>query len=99
MIKQGVNYLSVGVKVGEMRGNSFVPDHYLFSSFGRFFNQKLNLKLTDERVEKYLKGEEISTSLREGYGALLIENCPLGGFKITKNGFKNHYPKGLRRLK
>ena len=99
MIKQGVNYLSVGVKVGEMRGNSFVPDHFLFSAFGKFFNQKLNLKVSDERVEKYVKGEEISTSLREGYGALLIENCPLGGFKITKNGFKNRYPKGLRRLK
>ena len=99
MIKQGVNYLSLGVRTGETKGKTFVPNHYLFSAFGELFKRVVNLKLDDERVEKYLKGEEIEVKIGEGYGAVLIENCALGGFKISNNKFKNHYPKGLRNFK
>ena len=33
------------------------------------------------------------------YGAVFIENCAVGGYKISKCKFKNLYPKGLRNFK
>ena len=99
LIKKDVNYVSVGVKLGEDLKDRFEPDHYIFSAFGEYFKLKLNLKLNDDRVLKYLKGETFETDLSDGYGAIFVEGCSLGGFKISKEKFKNHYPKGLRNLK
>ena len=76
-----------------------MPNHYLFSAFGEHFKNVINLKLGDKRIDKYLKGEEIDVNLPEGFGSVLIENCALGGFKMSNNKFKNHYPKGLRNYK
>ena len=51
----------------------------------------------------YLKGLEINVADREkfadkadGWAAVLVDNCPLGGGKISGGVCKNHYPKGLR---
>ena len=55
-------------------------------------NLKLNLRLTDNRVAKYLKGETLDVDFDDGYGAVLVENCALGGFKISKEKF-NQYTK------
>lgn len=99
LVKKNIRYVSIGVKLGEEIKNRFEPDHYLFSAFGKFFKTKLNLNLKDERVLKYLKGETFDVDLCDGYGSVLVENCALGGFKISKGKFKNHYPKGLRNLK
>lgn len=99
LIKKDVNYVSIGVKLGEDVNGRFEPNHYLFSAFGGEMNLKLNLRLTDNRVAKYLKGETLDVDFDDGYGAVLVENCALGGFKISKEKFKNHYPKGLRNYK
>jgi len=99
LVKKDINYVSVGVRLGEDVNGRFEPDHYLFSAFGNFMKLTLNLKLTDERLNKYLKGETFDVDFCDGYGAVLVEDCALGGFKISKEKFKNHYPKGLRNNK
>lgn len=99
LIKRGVNYLNPGVRIGKMEKNRFVPHHQLFSAFGNLFARQLNLSLKDERVGKYLIGDQISTPFLDGFGVVKVEGCALGGFKISVGEFKNYYPKGLRNLK
>ena len=99
MVKKGVNYVSVGVRLGEVQSNRFEPHHNFFTAFGKEFKLNLTFSHTDKSVAKYLKGETLDCSLKDGYGAVLVEGCALGGFKMSKEKFKNFYPKGLRNFK
>ena len=66
---------------------------FLFSfKFNRSF------EYNDPNVLKYLRGETIDVSGDEGYGAIIVSGCPLGGYKISNGKFKNLYPKGLRNF-
>lgn len=96
LIKAKVNYVCAGVKLGETKDNRFIPSHFLFSAFGDNFNLKINLDYKNLDVAKFLHGETFNVDLLDGYGALMVNGCSLGGFKISQNKFKNHYPKGLR---
>ncbi len=94
---------AAGVCVGEIVGKRFVPHHQLFSAFGGDFKRKVLLKQGDSETLDYIKGMEIPVSDKEeyekqadGWAAVLIDNCPLGGGKISGGVCKNHYPKGLR---
>ena len=98
MIKKRINYVSIGVRLGYVNGNRFEPHHNLFTAFGREFKLQLCLDFNDERVKKYLRGETLDVDFPDGFGAILVNNCPLGGFKISKGKFKNFYPKGLRNF-
>lgn len=99
MIKKDVNYVSIGVRLGEIKNGRFEPHHYLFTAFGTRFKCIMNLDYFDARVAKYLKGETFDVDLPDGYGALLLNDCPVGGFKVSNGMLKNYYPKGLRNFK
>lgn len=99
MIKKNINYMSIGVRIGEIKNKRFEPHHNFFSAYGCEFFHKINFDFNDEKVKKYLKGETFEIGLQDGFGAFLIENCPAGGFKVSKGQFKNYYPKGLRNFK
>ena len=89
--------LSVGVTLGTIEKNRFIPHHQFFTTFGKQIKNQLNLEKEDIRVKQYLTGYEIENeNVTDGWGALLIEGCPTGGFKASKGKLKNHYPKGLR---
>lgn len=96
VIKQNVNYISLGVRVATVKNKIVVPHHYLFSAFGKNFNKTLNLDFSSPMATKYLHGDTLLDQPQDGYGAILINNCPLGGYKISASKFKNLYPKGLR---
>lgn len=98
LVKKHINYASIGVRLGKVENNRFEPHHNLFTAFGKNFNNNLNLNLNGEKVSKYLRGETFDVDLPDGFGALLIEGCAVGGFKISKGKFKNYYPKGLRNF-
>ena len=86
-----------GVMVGEIRGNMLVPSHQFFSCYGHFFKSREMILKGDERIEKYLRGEEIEGSLAtRGWCAILYEGVTVGGGKCSDGKIKNHYPKGLR---
>ncbi len=86
-----------GVVIGEIQKNILKPHHQLFSAYGHLMKNRLNLKKGDERIAKYLRGEEIECEASlSGYTAVMYEGVPLGGGKASSGRLKNHYPKGLR---
>lgn len=99
LVKKGVNYVSIGVKIGIMNNKRFEPFHNLFTALGKEFLIKLDCDFNSDLTKKYLKGETFEVDLPDGYGAFLINGCPSGGFKISRGQFKNYYPKGLRNFK
>ncbi len=97
-IKKRVNYVSIGVRIGQVLGNRFEPHHNLFTAYSKECKIKICADFKDKNVEKYLRGETLDVELEDGYGVILVNNCALGGFKISKGKFKNFYPKGLRNF-
>ncbi len=97
---QGTHALRAGVFVGNIKKNYFEPAHSLFTSADiKNIRRVLNLKLTDPRVNRFLKGEEIPVDNDvKGYTAVSIESIPLGFGKVSGGQLKNKYPKGLRIL-
>lgn len=88
---------SSGVVVGEFRKGILTPHHHFFSAYGKSFKRKLELWGDDERVCKYLRGEEIDNcELANGWCVVTYRGAPLGGGKVVGDKIKNHYPKGLR---
>ncbi len=86
-------YMS-GVLVGEVKGSNLFPSHHFFSAYGKLF--KNQVELSEEKVIKYLRGEETDSDAPSGWCTVLYKNAPLGGGKISGGKIKNHYPKGLR---
>lgn len=98
-VRKNVNYVSLGVRVGENLNNRFAPYHFIFSALGKDFKHIINCEIGNINTAKYLKGETLECNIDNGYGCFMIENIPLGGFKISNEKFKNLYPKGLRNFK
>ena len=95
-IPRGSVFMS-GVLLGEIKGTTLVPHHQFFSAYGNLFKNKVALTRLDERIEKYLAGEEIDADANvKGWCAVFFEGAPLGGGKASGGKIKNHYPKGLR---
>ncbi len=88
-----------GVTIGELKKNYIQPHHQFFMALGKSFKRKIELRSDDERVKKYLHGEEITADCENGWAVVTVEGCSLGGVKVVNGICKNHYPKGLRSLK
>lgn len=91
--------LLCGVAAGEVIKGRFQPHHHLFSAFGKDFLRKILISSKSEQAEKYLRGETPATDCQNGFCAVLIDGCPVGGAKSVDGVAKNHYPKGLRLAK
>ncbi len=85
-----------GVTIGEIRKNYVVPHHQFFMALGKDFKRKINLTKDSAEIKKYLHGEEFETSCSNGWAAVLVDGCTVGGVKVSNGRAKNHYPKGLR---
>ncbi len=97
---KGVQIFRSGIFAGTVRNNRFVPEHALFNNVLFSARNMLDLKLSDERVLRFLHGEEIACDGGlSGYTKVLAEGIPLGFGKASYGTLKNHYPKGLRILK
>ncbi len=95
---RGLGVIRAGVLLGEIKKNYFEPSHALYMAADtNNLRQVLNLSLQDDRVEKFLRGEEISApECEKGYNAVVIEGVTLGFGKVSGGRLKNKYPKGLR---
>ena len=89
---------SSGVLLGSVEKGILFPSHHFFKVFGKLFLRQEILKEGDERVGRYLRGEEIEAKdfSEGGWCAVLYEGAVLGGGKASQGKIKNHYPKGLR---
>ena len=88
------------VALGRAQNGRFEPAPHLFMAFGPGCENREELTLDDERVEAWLRGEEIEArTAQNGWCAVLVDGLPLGGGKVSGGRVKNHYPKALRNLK
>lgn len=94
-VKDGTAF-SCGITIGELKKNYIQPHHQFFMALGDSFKRKIDLTLHDERLKKYLHGEEISAQCENGWAVVTVNGCSLGGVKVVNGVAKNHYPKGLR---
>ncbi len=87
-----------GVLLGEIKKSVFHPHHHLFSAYGHLMKRKIDLEEGDERIRKYLRGEEIDArgATSPGFCSVCYKGVALGGGKCVGDKIKNHYPKGLR---
>ncbi|MCR5634998.1 MAG: hypothetical protein K6F90_06760 [Lachnospiraceae bacterium] len=85
------------VIAGTFDKNRFTPHHHLYKAFGQMFTNIYNP--SDDDIYKYLRGEELRRDVPNGYGVILYNGAPAGGYKASNGRLKNHYPKGLRNLK
>lgn len=97
---KNLSVLRSGVLAGEYNGKRFEPSHALFSAFGKYAKNIIDLSLTSDNLSRFLRGEEIECeACYSGYTAVLVEGIPLSFGKASNGRLKNHYPKGLRILK
>ena len=87
---------SLGVTIGENRGKYIQPHHQFFMAMGSRFKRKIDLSPDGETLRQYLHGEEIEADCENGWAAVTVCGCTVGGAKVVNGRAKNHYPKGLR---
>ena len=90
---------SCGVTVGEVRKNYIQPHHQFFMAMGTQFKRRIELAPDSPELERYLHGEEIPADCENGWAVITTAGCTVGGAKVSGGRAKNHYPKGLRKLK
>lgn len=90
--------IKMGVEVLENLGKRYEPLHNAFTACDKDSAKNvLNLDINDEKLYKFLHGEEISAdpSLK-GYTLVCVNDIPLSFGKCSGGNLKNKYPKGLR---
>ena len=88
-----------GVLAGVCKNNRFIPEHSLYNNTVFVSKRHIDLAVGDERLYKFLHGEEISCDGDlKGYTQVRCEGIPLGFGKASSGVLKNHYPKGIRTL-
>ena len=97
-LDKGVAF-SCGVTIGEIRKNYIQPHHQFFMAMGKQFKRRIELAPDSPDLERYLHGEEISVECENGWAVITTHGCSVGGVKVVGGRAKNHYPKGLRKLK
>ena len=95
---KGLQVLRVGVRLGEVKNGRFEPNHSLaVCAKKEEVRIAVDLQESDERVEKYLRGETIEAEVKNGWCIVCVEGYPLGLGKAVNGTVKNHFPKGLRK--
>ena len=90
--------IKMGVEVLTDLGKRFEPVHNAFTACKKWGAKNvINLDIDDEKLYKFLHGEEITVDPQlKGYTLVCVENIPLSFGKSSGGNLKNKYPKGLR---
>ena len=91
-----IHILRSGLLLGKYKNDNFMPSQALAMSLKKDeFKNILNLKLDDEDVFRYLKGETLKNrNNQEGYILICVEGFPLGFGKAQNDIIKNKIDKG-----
>lgn len=95
---KNLGVLRAGVKIGEIKNKRIEPHHHLFRVVKKEDVKRcVNLSENDERLIKFLHGEEIDINEDfKGYTLVSFNNMSLGFGKASNYKLKNKYPKGMR---
>ena len=93
---KGIKVLRTGLHLGEVKGKAAVPDHAAALCFRT--DGMLSIDLSSGDAVKYMAGETLPGDI-QGWVLLRYRNMVLGWGKGSDGIIKNHYPKGLRRIR
>ena len=99
---KGIRFLRTGLYLGDLKKNRFEPSQSLAMCLNaEEYKHVVNLKVDDERVIKYLKGETIDvddlvSNKGKGWQLVLVDGYPLGWGKLASGTLKNKYLPGWR---
>ncbi len=94
---QGLKIIRAGLLLGEDKGSRFEPSHALaLAAPAPLLHTEV---LDDDETMRYLRGETLPRVCPKGWCAVTYQGFALGLAKSDGTMLKNHYPKGLRRMK
>ena len=95
---RGLKVYRRGLHLGERKGKVFVPDHALALCLRP--PERPRISLSPDEALRLQAGETLRTG-RPGNGFALacLDGIPLGWVKAVDGTLKNHYPKGIRRVR
>ena len=94
---RGLKVLRPGLELGELKKDRFEPSHGL-ALWLRECACMENLDAQGEKIQEYLSGNVISAQ-QKGWCLVTVDGYSIGWGKGDGVQLKNHYPKGLRRLR
>lgn len=94
---RGLKVLRPGLELGELKKDRFEPAHAL-ALWLRGCSCTENLDAQGEKIQEYLGGNVISSG-QKGWCLVTVDGYSIGWGKGDGVQLKNHYPKGLRRLR
>ncbi len=96
---KGIRQIRSGLYLGDCKKKRFEPSQALAMSLKRKeFANTLSMELSDERIERYLRGETIEADTKDGWVLICVEDYPLGWGKANGGRIKNKYYKGWRKI-
>lgn len=90
--------LKMGVEILQNKGKRYEPCHNAYTACNaQKAKNRVDLDIDDQRLYKFLHGEEISVDGDiKGYTLVSVMGIPLSFGKASNGMLKNKYPKGLR---
>ena len=96
MIGERVKISQMGTKIGVLKNNRIEPDYSLAMSISKEEIDKYpNIELDEEKVIKYLRGQEFEIKIPKGYYIATYKKYPLGWLKYSDK-LKNLFPSYIR---
>lgn len=93
----GIKIARAGWHLGTVKKGRFEPSHALaLACKPDDASRTADFAATDPHIIRYLKGESLSHSSKNGWTLVTVDGFALGWGKQVDEQLKNHYPKGLR---
>ncbi len=95
---RGIRQIRSGLYLGDCKKKRFEPSQALAMALkSEEFANTFSMELSDDRIDRYLKGETIEGDVRDGWVLICVEGYPLGWGKAANGRIKNKYYKGWRK--
>ncbi len=94
---KGLKVMRPGLELGELKKDRFEPAHAL-ALWLKEAKRVQDFSAESKEIEAYLTGNVIP-SMQKGWCLVTVDGFSLGWGKGDGTQLKNHYPKGLRRLR
>lgn len=95
----GLKLVRYGMLLGELRSGYFRPAAELALALdARDATGAINWPAEDDRVQRYLAGEDIAGTGPDGWVLVTVDGFGLGWAKRVGGRLKNHFPHHLRRV-
>ena len=89
-----------GIFLDRIETGEVISAHgFFFVLWRATFRNRLDLTLDDARLEAYLIGMDLKEKRPDGWGAVTVAGCALGGYRSVGGTLKNLYPVQQRNRK